>query len=191
VLSATIAGEFLTPAGDMVAKSQGVMSSGAATEFAKFQADLQRIEASSRVTAAAFDNLRADGASLDTAIETAPLTSQAVSQDLVATQDLLDQAFIDASLSGSQWNQVSDQMGEALYGITFTTTLPDQAFTDMQTVAKEARVTGKERKQLISAEQAIDSALGSNADSNLGGSVPRNPVQVYFDGQVTQFVHRR
>ena len=133
-----------SPTSAVVAKAQAVISGGAAAELSRYEADLQRAEASSRVTPAAFANLKSDASSLATAIETAPLTSQAVTQDLVELQDVLDQSFLDASNNGSQWNQVSQQLGQALYGVVFTTNLPDQAFTDMQTVAQAgARHAGR------------------------------------------------
>src|SRR5581483_6156534 len=99
--------------------------------------------------------------------------------------------FIDASDKGSQWNQVSQQLGVALYGVIFTTNLPDQAFTDMQTVARQAHVTGIERQKLIADEKAIATALGPDVDTTLGGAVPRDPVVVYYNGQVAHFVHKR
>jgi hypothetical protein len=182
---------MLSPTADIVARAQAVISGRAAAEFARYQADLQRAEASSRVTPAAFANFKADDTSLAQAIETAPLTSQAETQDLVELQDVLDQAVLDASDRGAQWNQVSQQLGEALYGVTFTTDLPDQAFTDMQTVAHQARVTAADRQRLLADEKAIDAALGPNVDTTLGGSIPRDPVVVYYDGQVAQFVHKR
>jgi hypothetical protein len=191
VLSAAISGGFLSPTSAAVAKAQTVVSGGAAAEFSRYQTDLQRAEASSRVTPAAFASLKADAASLAAAIETAPLTSEAVTQDLVELQDILDQTFLDGSDKGSQWNEVSQQMGQALYGVVFTTNLPNQVFTDMQTVAKEARVTGAERKRLLADAKAISAALGPNVDTGLGGSVPRDPVVAYYDGQVAQFVRKR
>jgi hypothetical protein len=191
VLSAAISGGFLSPTSAAVAKAQAVVSGGAAAEFSRYQSDLQRAEASSRVTPAAFASLKADASSLAAAIETAPLTSQAVTQDLVELQDILDQSFLDGSARGSQWNEVSQQMGQALYGVVFTTNLPNQAFTDMQTVAKEAHVTTAEHQRLQNDEQAIKTALGPNVQTALGGSVPRDPLVVYYDGQITQFVHKR
>jgi hypothetical protein len=191
VLSAAISGGFLSPTSAVVAKAQAVVNAGAAAEFSRYQADLQKAEASSRVTPAAFANLKADASSLEAAIETGPLTSQAVSQDLVALQDIMDQSFLEASNSSSQWNAVSQEMGQALYGVVFTTNLPNQAFADMQTVAKEARVTPAERRRLQSDEQALMTALGPNVQTALGGSVSRDPVVVYYDGQITQFVHKR
>jgi hypothetical protein len=190
-LSAGISGGFLSPPSAVVAKAQAVISGGAAAELSRFQSDLQRAEASSRVTRVAFANLKADASSMSAAIETAPLTSQAVSQDLIELQDILDQSFLDGSANSSQWNQVSQQMGQALYGVVFTTNLPNQTFSDMQTVAREAHVTPAEHQRLQSDEQAIATALGPNVDTALGSSSPRNPLVVYYDGQVTQFVHKR
>lgn len=190
VMSTAISGGFLSPTSAAVARAEAVISGKAAAEFARYQADLQRAEASSRVTPAAFANLKSDGTSLDEAIDTAQLTSQAAAQDPIEVQDLLDQAFLDGGLNSSQWNQVSQQMGEALYGVVFTTNLPNEAFSDMQTVAREAHVTAAERQRLQSDEKAIAAALGPNADSSLGGAVPRDPLVVYYDGQVTQFVHK-
>jgi hypothetical protein len=192
LLAAAISPGVLSPTAAVVNNAEAVISGGAATEFARYQADLQRAEQSSRVTPAAFANLKSDAASLAQAIDYAPLTSQAVDQQLVELQDVMDQAFLDASANGSAWNQVSQELGSALYGVTFTNTnLPNQAFTDMQTVAKEARVTPAERKRLVADEKAIDAALGPNVDTSLGGSVPRDPVVAYYDGQVAQFVHKR
>lgn len=190
VLSGTVSAGLLSPTPALVARAQTAVSGGAAAEFARYQADLQHAEASSRVTSAAFANLKADASALVQAIETAPLTSQGETQDLIETQDIMDQAFLDGGLSSSQWSQVSQQMGEALYGVVFTTNLPNQAFSDMQTVAREAHVTTAERQRLTADEQAITTAMGPNAASIADAGVSRDPLVVYYDGQVAQFVHK-
>lgn len=191
LLATAISAGVLSPSATVVSNAQGVIMGGASAEFTKYESELEHIEQGSRVTPAAFENLRSDAASLVQAIQYAPLTGAAESQDLVALQDILDQSFIDGGNTGSQWNAVSQQMGEALYGVTFTTDLPDQTLTDMETVAKEARVTPSERSHLVADEKAIDAALGPNVDSSLGAPVPRDPVMVYYDGQVMHFVHKR
>ncbi len=192
LLAAAISPGLLSPTAAVVDRAQSVISGGAAAEFAHYQADLQRAEQSSRVTRAAFASLKSDAASLAQAIEYSSLTSQAVNEQLVELQDVLDQAFLDASANGSAWNQVSQELGSALYGVTFTNTaLPNQAFTDMQTVARQARVTAAERKRLLADAKAIVAAIGPDVDTALGGTVPRDPVVVYYDGQVAQFVHKR
>ena len=192
LLAAALAGGFLTPASATVAKAQAVITGGAAAEFAKYQADLQHAEQSSRVTPAEFADLKADSASVAQDIEIAPLTSQADTQDLVMFQDLVHQSFLDASLKSSPWSQISSQLADALYGVSFPNSAPaNQVFTDMQTVARQVRVTPSERQRLLADEKAIDTALGPNVDTTLGDTVARDPVVVYFNGQVTQFVHRR
>jgi hypothetical protein len=192
VMSAAITGGFLTPTAAAVAKAQAIISGGAAAaDFARYQADLQKAESTSRLTPAAFASLKSDASSLSAAIQTAPLTSQAENQDLVRLQDVMDQAFLDGSNNGSQWSTVSQQMGQALNGVIFTTNLPNQAYTDMQNVAKEAHVTQAERKRLQADEQAIAAAMGPNVDTALGGALPRDSLVVYYDGLVTQFVHKK
>jgi hypothetical protein len=52
-------------------------------------------------------------------------------------------------------------------------------------------VTTAERQHLLADERAIAAALGPNVSTALGAPVPRDPVMVYYDGQVAQFVHRR
>ncbi len=192
LLAAAISPGLLSPTAAVVDRAQAAISGGDPAEFARYQADLQRAEQSSRVTPAAFASLKSDAASLAQAIEDAPLTSQAVSEQLVQLQDVLDQAFIDGSDNGSAWNLVSQELGSAFYGVTFTNSaLPSEALTDMQTVAKEARVTPAERRRLLADAKAVSAALGPNVDTTLGGSVPRDPVVVYYNGQVAQFVHKR
>ena len=191
MMSTAASGGFLSPTATVVSRAQSVISGGAAAEFSRYQADLQHAEASSRVTRAAFANLKADAAALSGLIQSSSLTSQADTQDLVELQDILDQTFLDGSFKSSQWNQVSQQMGEALYGVVFTTNLPNQAFADMQTVAREAHVSAAERQRLLSDQKALATALGPNVTTALGGSVPRDPVVVYYNGQVAQFVHKK
>ena len=108
-------------------------------------------------------------------------------------QDLVDQSFLDASLKSSPVEpDLVSNWPMRLYGVSFPNTAPaNQVFTDMQTVARQARVTPSERQRLLADEKAIDTALGPNVDTTLGDTVARDPVVVYFNGQVTQFVHRR
>lgn len=191
VLTATLSGGFLTPSAAALSKAQSVLQGGAGTELARYQADLQKAEASSRLSASAFANLKSDASQLETDIDNAPLTSQGEDQDLILLQDVMDQAFIDGSDNSTQWSAVSQEMGEALNGVVFTNNIPNQTYTDMQTVAQQAHVSAAIRSRLQKDEQAIVNALGPNVDTVLGGSVPRDPVLVYFDGQVPQFVHRK
>lgn len=186
-----ISGGFLLPSPVVVARAETVVASGASTEFSKFEADLRQAERTSRVSPAQFVNLRADGASLAQAIENSSLPSQTVTQQLDALQDVLDQSFIDGTDTSSEWSEVAQQLATALSGVTFTTDLPGQTYNEMQTIAAEAHVTKPEHQRLVADEQAIAATLGPNVDTSLGGTAPRDPLVVYYDGQVSQFVHAR
>jgi hypothetical protein len=41
----------------------------------------------------------------------------------------------------------------------------------------------------VADEQAVTLDLGPSPDLSLGGATPRNPLAVYMDGQVPNFVH--
>jgi len=43
--------------------------------------------------------------------------------------------------------------------------------------------------QIAADEQAVVRDLGPAPDMNLGGAVPRDPLTVYLDSQVPNFVH--
>jgi hypothetical protein len=175
-----------------VAKASAVVSGGASRAFQTYSADLQRAEQASHVTPAQFAALVADGDALAQALESTNLNSQAATtQQLVELQDLLDQAFIEGSYHSAQWAQVEQQLYQAIYTVNFTTTLPQQTFTEMQTVARAAHVSRAEYTTLVADEKAINAALGPNVNTTLGGAVPRDPLVIYFNGQVSQFVHKR
>jgi hypothetical protein len=61
----------------------------------------------------------------------------------------------------------------------------------MQVVAREGRVRSATYKKLVADEKAVMAALGPIVDTSLGGATPRDPLVVYYNGQVGKFVHRR
>ncbi len=186
---------FLSPGAAEVATAAGVLSSGAGSAYAKYTSDLRKVEQSSRVTPAQFENLQGDGAELAQSIESADVAPSEVTPELVELQDVLDQAFIATKIGSAGWNQLEQQLGNALYDATIMDPtvqwLEETTVTQMQVVAREAHVTAAEHQELVADEKAIMAALGRSVDSNLGGATPRDPVVVYYNGQVTQFVHKR
>jgi hypothetical protein len=189
--ASTVQPGFLSPGGAEVAKAAAVISSGAGPEFQKYTSDLHRVEQSSRVAPAQFANLQNDAAQLVQWIQSSNLVPSAMTQQLAELQDVVDQSFIDASYRSSQWTQVQQQLFNALYDVPITTNLPQQTFTQMQLVAREAHVNAANRRQLVADEQAITAALGPKVDTNLGGAIPRDPLVVYYNGQVSEFIHKR
>src|SRR5579885_3079147 len=69
---------FLSPGAAEVATAAGVLSSGAGSAYAKYTSDLRKVEQSSRVTPAQFENLQGDGAELAQSIESADVAPSEV-----------------------------------------------------------------------------------------------------------------
>jgi hypothetical protein len=112
-------------------------------------------------------------------------------QQFIMVQDAVDQAFVAGSYTKTGWNQLETEMADGLYNVSMTTNLPEQTVAQMKVIARAAHVTAAESQQLTADQQALTTALGSHADSDLGGTTPRDPVVVYYQGQVNQFVHKR
>ncbi len=182
---------FLLPGSAEVARAQSISSGGAGPAFQSYESELQRLEKASHVTAAQFAALDSDAEQLAQAIEQANLTPAAVTEQLDKLQDAVDQSFLAAGDKSANWSQIQTQLDAALYGTTITTNLPGQTYSQMQLIAREAHVTLAEHKILVADAQAIATALGPQVDTNLGGTAPRNPLVVYYNGQVNQFVHKR
>jgi hypothetical protein len=195
VLSTTAAAlhsGFLTPGASEVAKAAGVVSSGASQAFSQYTSDLQRVEQSSRVTPAQFENLATDGTELAQAIQSSPLEPAAMTQQLDQLQDTIDTAFVAASYQSSGWTQLQQQLDDSMNGVSLSSlNLVQQTFAQMQVIAREAHVTLANHRKLVADEKAITAALGPKVDTNLGGTGPRDPLVVYYNGQVPNFVHKR
>ena len=178
-----------------MAKAASVLSSGAGPAYSKYTGDLQKVEQSSRVTPAQFETLQGDGAALAQAIESSGIASSAITPQLVELQDVLDQSFLATKVGSSGWAQMQRQLGNPLSDVTVmdhtVAATAQQTLTQMQVVARAAHVTAAEHQELVADEKAIMAALGPTVDSRLGGATPRDPLVVYYNGQVTKFVHKR
>jgi hypothetical protein len=193
--SAPAAG-YLSPGTAEVAKAQSLMSSGASQAFQNYAADLQRLEQSSGVTPAQFKNLANDTAQLVQDIEldnetTTPESPQELTQQYINIQNIVDQSFLAGGDRKAGWAQLQSELSAALNGVTFSTTLPQVTFLQMEKVARTAHVTRAENQQLAADQQALTTALGPHAESALDSTNPRDPAVVYYDGQVNQFAAKR
>ena len=61
----------------------------------------------------------------------------------------------------------------------------------MEIVAHEAHVSTANHTVIAADQQVIAKDLGPSPNTDLGGVAPRDPLTVYFDGQVAGFVHKR
>jgi hypothetical protein len=187
---------YLSPGTQEVAKAQALMSSVAGPEFQKYASDLQRLEQSSGVTPRQFASLRNDiqqlAVDLDTSVQMSmTIGAQAETEQLVMIQNALDQAFLAGSYTKADWNQLETELANGLSNVSITTNLPQQTVNVMRVIARAAHVTAAESQQLAADQQALVTALGTHASVDLAGGILRDPVVVYYEGQVNQFVHKR
>ena len=186
---------YLSPGTGEAAKAQSMMSSVAGPAFQKYASDLQRLEQSSNVTPRQFAMLKNDVQQLAVDIDASSTMSGTSSvdetQQFIMVQNAVDQAFLAGSYKKADWNQLETELANGLSNVSFTTNLPQQTVNQMRAIARAAHVTAAEHQQLQADQQALTTALGAHAASDLGGSTPRDPVVVYYEGQVNQFVHKR
>jgi hypothetical protein len=177
----------------VVSNATAVLSRAAGPDLQKYAGDLSRVEQSSRVTRAQFAHLASDATALAEAIESSlTLEPSAVTQQLDELQDTIDAAFLATNARAGAWNQLQQEMASALYGTTLTSPqLPQQTFAQMRVVARAAHVSPADHQELVADEKAIAADMGPNVNANLGGAGPRDPLVVYYDGQVAGFVHQR
>ena len=200
--------DLLAPPAVEVANATAALESRAGQDFQKLSADLQRVEQASGVRPAQFALLESDATTMDLAIKSSSqLASKQSSLQLDALQNVLDQSFLAASNTRSGWNQLEQKVTSDLYGVsvndvlnqaevaaimpngTISNQLLQDTYDRMKVIAREAHVTQAEHDQIAADEQAIVQDLGPAPDMNLGGTAPRDPLTVYIDSQVPNFVH--
>jgi hypothetical protein len=200
--------DLLAPPALQASNATAALVSRAGQDFQKLSADLQSVEQASGVRPGQFALLEYDATTMDLAIKTSSeLASKQSSLQLDALQNVLDQSFLAASNTGRGWDQLEQKVSSDLYGVVVNdflseaqvhATMPNgvvsnqlvqDTFSQMKIIAREARVTRAEHDQIVADEQAVLQDLGPAPNMNLGSAVPRNPLTVYLDGQVPNFVH--
>jgi len=200
--------DLLAPPAVEAANATAALESRAGQDFQKLSADLQRLEQASGVRPGQFAVLEYDATTMDLAIKSSSeLTSKQASIQLDALQNTVDQSLLAASNTGSGWDQLEQKVASDLSGVVVNdflneaevaATMPhgvvsnqlvQDTYDQMKLIAREARVTRAEHDQIVADEQAIIQDLGPAPNMNLGGTVPRNPLTVYLDSQVPNFVH--
>jgi hypothetical protein len=191
-----------------VANATAVLESRAGQDFQRLSADLQQLEQSSGVRPGQFAVLEYDATTMDLAIKSSSeLTTKQASLQLDALQNVLDQSLLAAGNTGKGWDQLEQKVSSSLSGVVVNdilsqaqvaATMPSgvisnqqiqNTYDQMKFIAREARVTRAEHAQIVTDEQAVVQDLGPAPDLNLGGASPRDPLTVYLDGQVPNFVH--
>jgi hypothetical protein len=195
---------FSLPPATAVTSAANMLQSVAPRAFAQFQTALAKAEQDSHVEPAAASALAQDEAVVDQDVEAAGLTSDASSNDLNDVQDWVDNAFTygsggirDARRNLVALSQISQlpwvqnlQNVPALFQASGSEASPiDQLISQIKLVAKEAKLTPAVQSALNRSYSALDHALGPEPYTNLGpGATHRDPLAVYYDGQVENFV---
>jgi len=200
--------DLLAPPAVEVANATAVLESRAGQDFQKLAADLQQLEQASGVRPGQFAVLEYDATTMDLAIKSSSeITTKQASLQLDALQNTLDQSFLAASNRGGGWDQLEAKVSSDISGVVVNdflsqaqvaATMPNgvisnqqiqNTYDQMKLIAREARVTRAAHDQIVTDEQAILQDLGPAPNMNLGGAAPRNPLTVYLDSQVSNFVH--
>ncbi len=200
--------DLLSPPAVEVANATAALESRAGQAFQKLSADLQQLEQAAAVRPGQFAVLEYDATTMDLAIKSSSeLAAKQSSLQLDALQNVLGQSFLAAGNTGRGWDQLEQKVSTDLSGVVVNdvfnqaevaATMPNgvisnqlvqNTYDQMKVVAREAHVTGAEHDQIVTDEQAIVQDLGPAPNMNLGGTVPRDPLTVYLDSQVPNFVH--
>ena len=169
------------PPAAAVATATNILQEKAPGAFAKYENDLTKAESSSRVSVAYLNAVSLNEAQLDTAIESAGFGADESSNNVHQVQNIIDGAFTGTVNKAG--------LGAHLRGTSASPQLVKLTLSNMETIAKQSKVTAKEHATLTADMKAIGTALGPNPDTDLGpGAVDRDPLTVYYDGQVGKFV---
>jgi hypothetical protein len=178
----------LIPPAAEVANAAAVLTSKVPKDFTKFTRALTALERTSTVTPALFDELVQDKAAIDAAIEAAHLSPSSTQDKINTTADVIDASFTDTNQAYQR-----SQLESHLSGVTVSPQLLSQTYAEMSAVARavmghasSAAKLAKENTQTI-----ISLDLGPNPDTNIWPGAPRDPLVVYYNGQIGNFVRVR
>jgi len=158
--------------------------------FAKFQSDLAKAESHSHVTEAAVTALAQDESDIDQAIEASDLLPDPSKGVQNEVEDVIDTAFTASSADLASWarGQRADLRGYVI-SAPGAEQYVNQTVVQMEVVAREAHVTPQLSSALATDQAVLRRREGPNPDTDLGpGAVNRDPLAVYYDGQVDNFI---
>lgn len=175
----------LVPSSSAVANAAAILDSLQPTDFARFENDLAKAESHSSVNAAEINALAQDEVALNQMIQSAGLHPH-TSLGSLNLQDVVDDALKDTPSEAAS-NRAP--LYEYVAGVSGGTQLVHQTIAQMQVVARAVRVSPQVQKALSTDWSLLETALGPKPDTNLGpGATDRDPLEVYFNGQVDKFV---
>jgi hypothetical protein len=159
------------------------------TTFAQLESDLARAERHSHVTPAQASKLAQDEAGLDQDIQSVGLNANTTASDMNRVQNVVDDAFLAATYPAKTWANRRQALEQHVPAVPGAPQLISRTMAQMRVVARAARVTGPLHQAVDSDKQVLSDELGPTPNTNLGpGATDRDPLVVYYDGQVDKFV---
>ena len=178
------------PPASAVANAAADLNALDPTTFAQLQSDLARAEAHSQVTPAQASKLAGDEAALDQDIQSAGLDANTTASDMNRVQNVVDESFLAATYRAKTWAGRRQTLEQYVPAEPGSSQLISQTMAQMHVVARAARVTGQFHEAIYSDDQVLSDDLGPNPNTDLGpGETDRDPLEVYHDGQVDNFIH--
>jgi hypothetical protein len=177
----------LIPPAAEVANAQAVLVSKAGRDFTDYAGVLARVERYSRVTPAEFDALANDKAAIDAAIDAASPGATEQQDAINLASDHIDAAFTDGNLP-----QLDNELIAALSGVTVSSPILQRTFAEMRVIDRAARARVPAALQYAESrdDQYVANDLGPSPDTDIWPGSLRDPLVVYNNGQVGDFVHR-
>ena len=192
--------EFSVPPADVVTNAAAILERDAPKAFAQFQTALARAEQRSHVNPADVSTLAQDEAVVDQDLEAAGASG------LNNVQDWVDNAFTygsggirDVRRNLVPLTQISQKIDKSVEGApaVFDVSSSDgsispinQMIDQIKVVSKEAKLTPAVQSALNRSYTALNKALGPHPYISLGPGANnvRDPLVVYYDAHVTNFV---
>jgi hypothetical protein len=186
---AAVAAGLSAPPATAVSNAAVILNNLDPTTFGRLQTDLARAEGHSRVSLVQASKLGVDEAALNGLVQSAGLDASATAGDLNHVQDAVDGAFHPTLDRAETWAKDERTLEGYLTNVPGSTSLIKLTINEVHVVARAAGVSGPIQRALSRDEQILTADLGPTPNADLGpGAVDRDPLQVYYNGQVDNFI---
>jgi hypothetical protein len=174
-----------TPPAAEVANAEAVLATKAGRDFTDYAAVLANNQRFSRVTPAQFDAVANDKAAIDAAIEASSLDAAQQQHTINLASDHVDAAFTDGNLP-----RLDNELMASLSGVSVSHRILQRTFAAMRVIDRAARSRVPVPLQHAESrdDQAVSSDLGPSPDADTWPGSLRDPLVVYNNGQVGDFV---
>jgi hypothetical protein len=200
-----VATEFAIPSAALVTNATADLERVAPKAFAQFETAMAAAEQHSHVNQADVTALAHDEAVVDQDFESANISSYDNGNDLNIVQDWVDYAFTYGSVGFHvgrtlyPLSAISQRLGGTLgnvpavfdaSGSNSSISPINQLIDQIKVVAKEARVTSPVQSALNHGYTVLNNSLGPDPNTMPGpGGTMRDPLIVYYDAQINNFVN--